>query len=81
MQSPQLKEATAGNVTDVLLHRQLVFTTVNRTNDIIPDTHYGSYRVMMSAANGLIRWKQFMTVSMCREPRRNNPFNELGGKT
>jgi len=48
-----------------------------RTNDIIHDTHYSSFHVMMSAVCGLIRWKTFMTFSMCSEPR----CNELGGKT
>jgi len=36
---------------------------------------------MISAVCGLIRWKQFMTCSLCSEPRPNNPFNELEGKT
>jgi len=54
------------------------FTTVNRTNDIIPDTHYSSFRVVMSAVSlyRLIQWKQFMTsISICSEPRRNNSSN------
>jgi len=57
------------------------FTTVDRMNDVIHDTDYCSLCVVMSAACGLIRWKQFVTFGMCSEPRRNNPFDELGGKT
>jgi len=55
------------------------FATIHRTNVIIHETHYSSLRVMMSAICRLIRWKQSVTFSMCSEPRRNNPFNELRG--
>jgi len=56
------------------------FTKINRTNDIIHDTHYSSLHITMSVVCGLIPWQQFMTFSMYSEPRRNNPFHELEAK-